>query len=298
MAESKKRILERYCATIARKFTQILVFIVIFGGIFGFAATSIVLPIRVGLSNPYVIIADAWMLMEIMLTRAIVPLLALASIALFSLFIGRAACGWLCPFGLINDVIGAIGKRKKLSPNVVLSLWKFALFLAGLFIFIDVSIYYNEVINRSIKGYFGAFYGAPSTFIDPVTPMFSLLFWMTYNDKWPSNMSGWFSLPAEFYWRIFIMIAVIIACYYFPRLYCKALCPLGAVMGLASQYSLSFLSISKGLCNECKLCERVCPMDVPILDFLESGEIRHPQCILCLKCVEACPKRALTLKFG
>lgn len=297
-AGESKGIRGRYHITLARKFVQMISFIVIFGGIFGYAATAIVLPIRVGLSNPYVIVADAWMLMEVMLTRAVIPLLAIASIALFSLFLGRATCGWVCPFGLINDIIGAVGKRKRLHPSTVLSLWKFALFLAGLFIFIDVSIYYNEIIGKSIKGYFGSFGGAPSTFIDPVTTMFSLLFWMSYNDKWPSDVYGWFKLPAELYWRILIMVVVIIACYYFPRFYCKALCPLGAVMGLAAKYSILPIGINRGLCNECKSCERACPMNVPLLDFLDSGEVRHPQCILCLKCIEACPRNALALKLG
>jgi len=294
---ASKKTAKRYYITFARKLTQVLSFIIIFGGALGYSATFLVLPIRVGLSNPYVIISDAWMLMEIMLGMAIVPLVAIASIALFTLILGRATCGWVCPFGLINDIVGALGKKKRLSPQTVISLWKFALFLAGLFIFIDISVYYNEVAGSSIKNYFGAFSGAPSTFLDPVTTMFSLMFWMSYHDKWPSDLNEWFNLPAELYWRLFLLAIIIVAILFIPRFYCKALCPLGAIMGLGSEFALLTLYVSKGRCDECKICERVCPMDVPILNFLDSGEIRHPQCILCLKCMEVCPTKAISLKL-
>ena len=298
MSITTKRPARRYYITISRKITQILSFIIVFGGALGYAATVLVLPIRVGLSNPFVIVADAWMLMEIMFGMAMVPLVAIASIALFTLILGRATCGWICPFGLINDILGALGKKKKLSPQTTLGLWKFALSIAGLLLFIDVSIYYNEVVGSSIKNYFGAFGDAPTTFIDPVTTLFSLLFWMTYSNKWPKDITGWFNLPAELYWRLFFLAIVIIGMLLIPRFYCKALCPLGAIMGLGSEFALLSIHISKGKCIECKACERACPMDIPILSFIDKGEVRHPQCIMCLKCMEVCPAKAIWLKFG
>ena len=296
MSKADKKI-RYYSVTVLRKIVQILSLVIIFGGAIGYSATVLVLPIRTGLSNPYVITADAWMLMEVMLTMAMIPLIAIASISFFSLIIGRATCGWVCPFGLVNDVLGALGKRKKLSRGTSLALWKFALFIAGLLIFIDVSIYYNEVAGSSIKNYFGSFGDAPTTFIDPVTTIFSLLFWITYHGKWPKDLNGWFSLPLELYWRIFFLTIVIIGMLILPRFYCKTLCPLGAVMGLGSEFAFLHLYINRGKCTECKACDRVCPMDVPILNFLDVGDIRHPQCILCLKCIGICPTDALSLRF-
>lgn len=286
-----------YRISILRHIAQILSFIAIFGGALGYAATFFVFPIRVGLSNPYVIVADAWILLEIMLTLGIIPLIAIASITLFALICGRAFCGWVCPFGFVNDVFGALGKKKRIHPKISYSLWKFALFIAGTLLLIDISIFYNEIVGSSIRNYFGDFGYAPSTFIDPVTTIFGLLFWYTYHDLWPKEFVDYFYLPAAFYWRMFFLIIVLIGMYYLPRFYCKALCPLGAIMGLGAQVSLLHIYIDKSLCDECKVCEYVCPMAVPILDFREVGRISSPQCILCLKCMESCPKKAIKVKF-
>ena len=293
-----KNISVSYRLTILRRLVQIASFILIFSGAFGFAATTIVLPIKTGLSNPYLTVADAWSLMELMLTAAMVPLLAIAVITLGALIFGRAFCGWVCPFGFINDVLGWLGKRKRFHPSTSESLWKFALFIAGMLLFIDVSIYYNELHGTSIKSYFGAFGDSPSTFVDPASTLFGLLFWYFYHNKWPSNPVRYFYLPAALYWRVFFLIIVIIGMLYTPRFYCKTLCPLGAVMGLGGKYSIVHLYINRGKCTECKLCEYACPMDVPILSFLDKGDIRHPQCILCLKCMDVCPTKAITIKIG
>lgn len=287
-----------YKITILRKIVQIASFLIIFGGIFGYAATAIILPIKTGVSNPYLIVGDAWSVLELMLTAAMVPLIAIAVITLGSLLFGRAFCGWVCPFGLINDLLGWLGKRKRFHPQLSESAWKFALFIAGLLLFIDVSIFYNELMGTSIKGYFGPFGDAPTTFVDPASTLFGLIFWYFYHNKWPSELVKYFYLPAAFYWRMFFLIIVIIGMLYTPRFYCKTLCPLGAVMGLGGKYAFLHLYINRGKCTECKLCEYACPMDVPILSFLDSGDIRHPQCILCLKCMDVCPTKAIKIKFS
>ncbi len=296
---SKRKLFGKpYKVDVIRTTIQILSFIVIFGGIIGYAATAIVLPIRTGLSNPYLIVADAWVLLEVMLTLAIVPLAAIAAISLFSLFTGRALCGWVCPFGFINDVVGKFGKKKRISPRNSITMWKFALFIVALFLIIDVSIFYNELRDSSIRSSFGEFGYAPSTFIDPVTTLFGLLFWYTYHDLWPKEFVDIFYLPKYLYWRIFFLVIILIGIYYIPRLYCRALCPLGAIMGMGAQYSFLHLYIDKALCNECKICEKVCPMEVPILDYINDGHIRSPLCILCLRCLEACPRGAIKVKFS
>ena len=191
----RKHLGRLYTLDIIRTVVQILSFIAIFGGIMGYAATAIVLPIRTGISNPYLIVADAWEVLEVMLALAIVPLIAIASIALFSLFTGRALCGWVCPFGFINDVVGRLGRKKRISAKNSISLWKFALFIATLLLIIDVSIYYNELRGSSIRSSFSEFGYAPSTFIDPVSTLFGLIFWYTYHDLWPKEFIDIFYMP-------------------------------------------------------------------------------------------------------
>ena len=236
--------------------------------------------------------------MEIMFALGMIPLIAIASITLGALVGGRTFCGWVCPFGFINDVVGAMGKRSRIPHKTSMDLWKFALFLAAIWLLIDISICYNELRGTSIRGDFGEFGYAPSTFLDPVSTLFGLIFWYTYHDLWPKKFVDVFYMPKALYWRLFFLAIVIIGMYYLPRFYCRALCPLGAIMGLGGQYALLHLSIDRARCNDCKVCEYVCPMGVPILSYKESGEIRSPLCIMCLRCLESCPTGAIRVRLG
>jgi formate hydrogenlyase subunit 6/NADH:ubiquinone oxidoreductase subunit I len=47
-------------------------------------------------------------------------------------------------------------------------------------------------------------------------------------------------------------------------------------------------------CRDCGVCERVCPMDISIREYMEAGEIDHPDCLRCGECVDACPTTALS----
>ena len=102
----------KYRISLLRFVVQTISFILIFGGVFGFAATFIVLPIMAPAGNPYTTVMGAWQLFEIMITAAIFPFIAIAVITLGSLTFGRLFCGWVCPFGYISDIASYIGKKK------------------------------------------------------------------------------------------------------------------------------------------------------------------------------------------
>ena len=72
------------------------------------------------------------------------------------------------------------------------------------------------------------------------------------------------------------------------RFWCRALCPLGALLGVASRWSILGLHKDAATCNKCSRCEINCQGgDDPI-----GGAPWHKtECHLCLNCVEACPKQ-------
>ncbi len=82
---------------------------------------------------------------------------------------------------------------------------------------------------------------------------------------------------------IAILFGVIIA----PRTWCS-FCPMGTLqraMG-GNKYQLK---VDRERCIECKKCQKVCPMQLPVTDILNN-----PDCIKCGRCIEACPKQALS----
>ena len=291
----------KYRITLLRTLIQISSFILIFGGAFGLAATIIVLPIMSPAGNPYATVIGAWQLMEIMLTAAIFPFLAIAVILLGSLTIGRTFCAWVCPFGFISDIVSYVGKRKRVSRGLNRSLYNLAIIIALLFLFIDFSIAYNEAIGTSIYDYFNDFAREPSSIIEPTTTLFSMLFWYFYWGLYPrrwEDLSKLLDYPTAFWLRVFILILAITLNYYVPRWWCRWICPLGGIMGVGSKYKIVKVYVDPKLClgEKCGKCNRVCPMGVPVADY-KGSEISDPLCTTCLMCLDICPMNAIRIRI-
>ena len=78
------------------------------------------------------------------------------------------------------------------------------------------------------------------------------------------------------------------------RAFCKYLCPIALLMKPAASVSRTRMTVDSQLCVNCGKCQKVCPMDVDMTDNSRS-RTNGTECILCLTCVDACPKQALKL---
>ncbi|HZX45511.1 MAG TPA: 4Fe-4S dicluster domain-containing protein [Candidatus Nanoarchaeia archaeon] len=81
-------------------------------------------------------------------------------------------------------------------------------------------------------------------------------------------------------------ISFLLGIFISPRAWCS-FCPMGTVQRWEGgrKYQLKF---DKGLCVNCNLCNKICPMQLTV----NNSEIK-PDCIKCGKCVKVCPKKAL-----
>jgi len=84
------------------------------------------------------------------------------------------------------------------------------------------------------------------------------------------------------------------------RAYCRLLCPFLTLSGLVSRFSLFKITpVNPDNCNECSLCNSACPMKVNVMETVrERRRVRDRQCILCERCVDACPQRCLKIAAG
>ena len=79
------------------------------------------------------------------------------------------------------------------------------------------------------------------------------------------------------------------------RAFCKYLCPVAGFLKPASYFSLLRIRCDKSKCVDCGKCKKVCPMDVDMTDNARTRQ-NGTECILCMECVQNCPKKALDLK--
>lgn len=187
--------------------------------------------------------------------------------------VGRLPCGWLCPFGFIQDLLHKIPTRK-------FRLWqplrwvKYAvlvvLVVAMPLLLVDASGLGHPWFCKLICPA-GTLLGAvPLTFLKP---------------------SLWGTVGLFFWNKMAILISIIILAILISRFFCRVICPLGAFYSLFGRMTLVQLEFIEGNCVECGACARKCPTGVKPHQQFDS-----PECIMCLKCLDACQFRALA--FG
>lgn len=205
-------------------------------------------------------------------------LYVLGFIGLCGMLLGRFICGWICPFGFIQDLLHKIPvfkKTKNLPGHKKLIYLKYVV-LALMVIILPMAI-------RNSSGM-----GAP-WFCEYICPSGTLLGGI------PLAIANE-TVRSEIRWRFFlklgILLAVILAAIKAYRPFCKYLCPLGALYSLANPVSVYRFSVDKDKCIRCGACNKVCGMDVKIWETPNS-----PECIRCGKCKAVCPKGAIETSF-
>lgn len=195
--------------------------------------------------------------------------------------LGRFVCGWLCPFGLIQELlyklpIGKKKKRKSLPGHHYLIKLKYIVLLLFV-IFLPLAI-------RDI-----ADLGTP-WFCKLVCPSGTLMGGWTLAITNPAirEAAGWL-----FTWKSALLLLIILASVLVQRPFCKYLCPLGAVYGLFHPVSLYRFTVLEDKCTHCMACKEVCPMEIAVCETPNSME-----CIRCGKCKTACPGKAIVNTCG
>lgn len=200
----------------------------------------------------------------------------LGLLAFFGLTLGRWFCGWLCPFGWIQELLYKIPSRKLVKKN------KLDKCLRHLKYFI--LIVFVIVLPILLMDRFGI--GIP-TFCKWICPAGTLEGGIPLLLANPSlrNIMG-----ILFNWKLFLAVLMIIGSVYIFRLFCKYVCPLGAFYGLFNKISVYHLECSSR-CIQCKKCSTICKMGVE--PYLQPNSA---ECIRCGDCVKTCPVKALKFK--
>ncbi|NLA70511.1 MAG: 4Fe-4S binding protein [Clostridiales bacterium] len=195
-------------------------------------------------------------------------------IMLIGWLLGRFVCGWLCPFGLVQDLLYKIPvpfKRKNLPRHKWL-IWVKYIVLA-LFV-VALPLLATDFLGQ----------GSPwfCKYICPSGTLFAGIPLVVANE----SLQG--AIGLLFSWKVLVLAAVVIISIVIYRPFCKYLCPLGALYGLFNKISIYRLDVDKVKCTRCTKCQQVCKMDVPVYDKPNSME-----CIRCGDCIKACPENAI-----
>lgn len=202
-----------------------------------------------------------------------VPFGVLGFLFVFGSLLGRFVCGWMCPFGLLQDLLHKIPlfrKQKQLPRHKILKKGKYVV-LFGL-VFIGSAFL------------FGGFVKVPAfcKYLCPSGTFMGALPLLGADETLRSGAGGLFA------WKLCVLIALVLLSVKIYRPFCQYLCPLGAVYGWFNRFSLVQIHWVEEQCISCMACKKACPVDLPPEQISVS-----PECIRCGKCISVCPKECL-----
>ncbi len=195
-------------------------------------------------------------------------------IALYGIIFGRWICSFLCPFGLIQELLHKI-KTPKLKKNRftrILSYLKYVILIVFVFIF-PLMYMLKSVPLPGFCKYIcpaGTLEGAMGLLANKVN-------------------SSWFSMLGPlFTWKFILLVSFVVGAIFIFRFFCRFFCPLGAIYGLFNKISFFGVKLDKPKCTNCNICVSKCKMDI--------HHVGDQECISCGECIDSCPTGAISWK--
>ncbi|MCY6958530.1 4Fe-4S binding protein [Clostridium brassicae] len=194
----------------------------------------------------------------------------LGILMLIGVVLGRVVCGFLCPFGLVQEFLNKIRTPKFKLPN-----WtKYIKYVVLIIFVILLPILWANELGMGDPTF--CKYICPAGMLEGGIPL------VLMNNSLRSIVGFLFK------WKMAILIFTIILSIYTFRPFCKAICPLGAIYSFFNPISIYKLEIDKDKCIYCKKCSEVCGMGVEVYKSPNSLE-----CIRCGECKTVCPTKAI-----
>lgn len=188
-------------------------------------------------------------------------LVLLMAVVVGTLVAGGAFCGWVCPFGGMQDLLTGIRKRLRL-PELHVPEKLDAILRYGRYVVLAVILF--QTIT-TIKLWFAE--------VDPYRTIFGLE-WL-YNFDWAASAVAYV-----------VAAGVVIATFFVERGFCRYACPLGGAISVLGRFSLFRIRRDSPTCKGCAICDTPCPVKLRISDL----SVVSSNCIGCMACVNACPR--------
>lgn len=207
-------------------------------------------------------------------TNTKLPYYIFGILLLYGLMFGRWICGFLCPFGLIQDLLHKI-KTPKLKKNR----------------FTRIASYFKYVILAVMVVILPLIYATKDfplpAFCKYICPSGTLLgAGGLLSNSANTDLFG--MLGPLFTWKFVLLVVLLLGCVFAYRFFCRFFCPLGAIYGLFNKISLLGMNLDEAKCIHCGLCVDACGMDI--------RHVGDHECISCGSCVTVCPTNAIRYK--
>jgi ferredoxin-type protein NapH len=188
--------------------------------------------------------------------------------------VGRMPCGWLCPFGFLQELLYKI-KTKKLRIPKFLTYMKYVV-LVVFVVFLPLFIMDEFGFGQT----WFCKWICPAGTLEAGLPLAAI----------SADIRG--QIGFLFSWKFAILVLFIAWMIVSKRPFCRTVCPLGAIFALFNKVSLFRIVVDDDKCTLCNKCWNDCPVDIKVYEKPNS-----PECIRCLKCIDSCKFGAVGYEF-
>lgn len=197
------------------------------------------------------------------------PFYVLGFLTVFAALFGRVVCGFLCPFGLFQDLLDKIPFSKKIKSLPGEKLLRGMKFVMLVLFVILLPMLIVDIVGQ----------GSP-WFCKYICPSGTLAgaFLLIKNPLLRETLGFLYG------WKMFILVGISLLSIPLYRPFCRYLCPLGGFYGLFNSVALFRYRIEESECIHCEKCQRTCPFEIPVYEKPNAVD-----CIRCGRCVDACP---------
>lgn len=192
--------------------------------------------------------------------------------------VGRFICGWLCPFGLFQELLHKIPFPKKIKTFHGDKLLRKLKYLIVLVFVILMPLFIVDLLGQG-SPYFCKLI-CPVGTLEGGIPLVLL-------NKTLHNALGWL-----YTWKIALLIITIFLSIMIYRPFCKYICPLGAIYSIFNPISVFRYQLDSSKCTNCNSCSKICDMGCN-----PKQNINDLECIRCGKCIDHCPTNAIISRF-
>ena len=201
------------------------------------------------------------------------PFYILGVLLLFGVTMGRTICGFLCPFGLVQELLYKIPVPKIKKNRVTRELSKVKYVILAVFVII-LPVVFKAASGLPVPAF--CKYICPAGTLEGGIPLVLL-------DDSLSGLAG-----ALFHWKVLVLAVILVSACFLYRSFCRILCPLGAIYSLFAPVALLGMRIDRDTCVDCGRCVRTCKMDV--------RQVGDRECIQCGECMKECNVDAIYWK--
>ena len=212
-----------------------------------------------------------------------------------TLLFGRVFCNWICPYGTLHQFVGWIFDVHRVKDNFSRNRYRDIYYLKYAILIVFLLMASFGALQIGLLDPICLMYRSVATVFSPASDM-ALDNAPGVDPLWLDNLKFAPGAPRRVFvgsfWIGLMITALVGANIWIPRFFCRVLCPLGALLGAVSRFSLFRINRDVHKCTDCNMCLARCEGAAD-----PQSLVRMSECFSCMNCIDDCPEDALSFSM-